>query len=161
MPATDGVVAQVKGDLAAVVGASTVVSLLAPRPVMDLSVSRDWAGYRARWASVPLALVARGTAAGLRAAMEWVAAAAEAGVEAAALVVVADGPWPVPRAVRGRLRLLEGHVGAVVRVPYVTAWRYVDDPLEVGPLPRKVADAVAALDMALDGRQGRRRGWAG
>ncbi|MCK9922002.1 hypothetical protein MXD61_08915 [Frankia sp. AgPm24] len=50
------------------------------------------------------------------------------------------------------------YVDAVVRVPYVPAWRYVDDPLEVAAVPRKVTDALAALDRALDGRQNRRRG---
>ncbi len=107
-------------------------------------------GYRQRWAAVPLVLVARGTAAGVRVALERVGEAAEAKVAVAVLVVVADGPWPAPRAVRRRLRLLDGHVGAVVLVPYVTAWRYVDDPLEVEPIPRNVAGAVAAIEAALD-----------
>ncbi|WP_285223198.1 DUF6668 family protein [Frankia sp. AgPm24] len=164
VPATGGVVARVRGDLVAAAGAaggvgvSTLVGLLSPRPVMDLAVTRDWAGYRARWGAVPLVLVARGTAAGLRAAVDRVGGAVEAGVAVAALVVVADGPWPVPRAVRGRIRLLADYVDAVVRVPYVPAWRYVDDPLEVAAVPRKVTDALAALDRALDGRQNRRRG---
>ncbi len=159
MPVTAGVAAQVRGDLVAVVGAaggvgvSLVAALLSPRPVLDLSVTRDWVGYRRRWPAVPLVLVARGTAAGLRVASERVGEAAEVKVAVAVLVVVADGPWPLPRAVRGRLRLLGDHVGAVVLVPYVTAWRYVDDPLEVGPVPRNVAAAVRAVEAALDGRR--------
>lgn len=46
------------------------------------------------------------------------------------LAVVADAAAPEPGIVRSRIRALSPSVSAVVRLPYVEAWRYVDDPLE-------------------------------
>ena len=128
-------------------GASTVARLL--EPAMDLAWVRDWVDYAARWQRhmVPLVLVARGTAAGTAAATETLAGAVGAGLRPAVLVVVVDGPWPEPRAARARIRLMAGRVGAVVRLPYVPRWRYVEDPL-AEPIPNKIAAAVDAIRAA-------------
>jgi hypothetical protein len=130
-------------------GASTLVRMLAPDPALDLALVRHWADFRRRWHLYPLVLVTRGTAAGAGAAVSAVAAAGAAGARPAVLAVVGDGPWPQPAAARARLRLLGPRVGAVVRIPYVTRWRYLDDPLDDGPLPDRVAAAVAAVRAGL------------
>lgn len=141
------------GELVAVVGChggagtTTLARLL--YPALDLSLVGDWPGFSRRWATYPTLLVARGTAAGTARAMETVAAAGTAGVRPAALVVVGDGPWPTPQAARARLRLMADRVGAVVLMPYVGRWRYLDDPLE-DAVPRKVATVVTQIDAALD-----------
>jgi hypothetical protein len=65
------------------------------------------------------------------------------GTPVAVLVVVGDG-LPEPAEARYRFRLLEGRVGAVVRVPYIPALRVADDPLRA-VLPRRVRRALAEI----------------
>lgn len=64
----------------------------------------------------------------------------------AVLAVVSDG-WPESVTARQRFRLLEPHVGAVIRVPFVFALRMADDPAEV-PLSRWARRAVAQIHAA-------------
>jgi len=72
-------------------------------------------------------VVARGTVAGSRLAIDAAAALQAAGAATIVVAVVADGPWAEPLAVRARLRALSGHV-PVVRVPYIARWRFEDTP---------------------------------
>ena len=120
-------------------GVSTLVRLLAPAAV-DLGAPRDWQ---------PVGVVTGCTVAATGQAVYQVAAAERAGIAPRLLLVVGDG-WPVPRAARARLRLLSARVGRIVRVPYVPAWRYVEQP-DPAHLPRAVELALAAVRAAADG----------
>ena len=95
----------------------------------------------------PVVLVARSTVQGADRAAGSVRATLAAGVVPAAVVVVGDGPWPEPRLTRLRLHLLSGLVPAVVRLPYVIAWRYLDEPVRYPPA--KVRRALDQLCAAL------------
>ncbi|WP_131784468.1 hypothetical protein [Protofrankia symbiont of Coriaria ruscifolia] len=128
-------------------GATTVAVLL--HPAIDIALVTDWPRYAANpgFAGRPLVLVARGTVQAAALAGRMIAAARAAQVHPAGLVVVADGPLPEPRGVTQRLRLLAAHT-PVHRLPYVTRWRYVPDPLH-GEVPAPLAAAVAATRSAL------------
>jgi hypothetical protein len=69
------------------------------------------------------------------------------GGHVAVLAVVGDS-WPEPATARHRFRLLEPHVGAVIRVPFVPALRAADDPAAV-PLPPRARRAVARIRTAV------------
>jgi hypothetical protein len=62
------------------------------------------------------------------------------GVQIAVLAVIGDG-FPEPSEARYRFRVLEGRVGAVLRIPFVPAFRVAADPLSV-TLPRRAARAL-------------------
>ncbi|ONH33429.1 MULTISPECIES: hypothetical protein [Protofrankia] len=128
-------------------GATTVAALL--QPAIDIGVVTDWPRYAANrgFAGRPLVLVARGTVQAVAVAGRVTAAARTAHVHPAGLVVVADGPLPEPRGVTQRLRLLAAHT-PVHRLPYVTRWRYVADPLR-GEVPTPLAAAVTVTRSAL------------
>src|SRR6516164_1361792 len=68
------------------------------------------------------------------------------GGRVAVLAVVSDG-WPEPAAARHRFRLLEAHVGAVIRVPFVFGLRMANNPAEV-PVSRWARRAVAQIKTA-------------
>ncbi|WP_239382024.1 hypothetical protein [Frankia sp. CIT1] len=129
-------------------GATTVATLL--QPAIDIGVVADWPRYAASrgFAGRPLVLVARGTVQAVTVAGRVTAAANAAQVHPAGLVVVADGPLPEPRGVTQRLRLLAAHT-PVHRLPYVTRWRYVTDPLH-GGIPALRAAAATAARSALN-----------
>lgn len=97
----------------------------------------------------PLLLVTHGTAGRTLRAMQLLDRAPKLGLRVTALIVVGDGPWPEPGPVRHRLRVLEGTVPAVIRVPYVPRWRYLDDPLSE-PIPPKVRTALYAIKSLVD-----------
>ena len=128
-------------------GVSTLVRLLAPAAV-DLGAPRDWR-HIANPGWQPVGVVTGCTVAATGQAVYQVAAAERAGIAPRLLLVVGDG-WPVPRAARARLRLLSARVGRIVRVPYVPAWRYVEQP-DPAHLPRAVELALAAVRAAADG----------
>lgn len=90
-------------------------------------------------------VAALGTAYGARLAIER---AAEVAVrtEGVVVAVTADGPWPTPVAVRARLRALEANVLAVVPVPYVARWRFVDSP---DAPPARYLEAVRTIRSAV------------
>lgn len=88
-------------------------------------------------------VVARSTAAGTRHAADTITQLLQAGA-APLVAVVADGPWPEPLAARARIRALSGHV-PVVRVPYITRWRFEDTPSTV---PDRYERAVTRLRAA-------------
>lgn len=48
-----------------------------------------------------------------------------------ALVVVADSSQRQPKTVAARLRMVEPHVAAIVRLPWIAAFREHDDPVEL------------------------------
>ena len=102
-----------------------------------------------------LLLVTRGTPHGTHRASQVLEQARQQGLAPAALAVVGDGPWPEPRLATLRLRMLDGLIPAVVRVPYVSRWRYVSDPLEQ-PLPAKITRAVRDLDALVSTHHSRR-----
>jgi hypothetical protein len=64
------------------------------------------------------------------------------------LAVVSDG-WPEFDAATTRFRLLEPHVSAVVRVPFVAGLRPADDPAAV-MLPVRALRALAEILAAAD-----------
>ncbi|AXK34650.1 hypothetical protein DVA86_20365 [Streptomyces armeniacus] len=127
-------------------GSTTLARLLAPAA---REVQRD----QLHTGDDPLLLVARGTAYGMHWATRGVACAHQniaSGWLAAPplLVLVADSTLREPQTVRARLRLVQDRVRAVVRVPYVPAWRDTDDPLSVPPT-RPLTEALAALRSAV------------
>jgi hypothetical protein len=124
-------------------GVTTLAELL--RPAWDLGVVRrpDPGRGVLRPSGRPVLLVARGT---VPAAGRAVAAArllAEQGVQVAVLAVVGDG-LPEPAEARYRFGVLEGRVGAVIRVPFIPGFRIAANPLSVG-LPRRARRALAAI----------------
>jgi hypothetical protein len=123
-------------------GATTLATWL--QPAWDMGPARPTARPRfpARVAaSRPLIIACRPTAWSARAATAAVAAVTGAGSRVTVLAIVSDG-WPEPPAATARFRLLEPHVQAVVRVPFVPGLRLADDPAGVA-LPRR---AIRALD---------------
>ena len=124
-------------------GVTTLAGLL--RPAWDMGpVRRPAAGAGPlRPAGRPVLLVTRNTVA---AAAQAVAAArllGEQRVPVAVLAVIGDG-LPEPAEARYRFRVLEGRVGAVVRVPFVPAFRIAADPLSIA-LPRRTRRALAEI----------------
>ena len=117
-------------------GATTVAGYLgSAQPSLTGGVGVFDAGTKLPSAIVGPALIvtARGTAAGAAAAQRMIGAVAgSGGTEPLPVVVVvtSDGPWPLPPVVRARLRAMSGRVHAVVRLPYVPRWRFIDLPTE-------------------------------
>lgn len=127
-------------------GATTVARMLPAR-----EVQRDQLAVE----QTPLVLVARSTAYGLHWATRGIAVAhqhIERGWLAAPplLVLVADSTLREPSTVRARVRLVEDRVQAVVRLPYVSAWRDTDDPLTIAR-PKALAEPLDQLRAALTG----------
>jgi hypothetical protein len=90
-----------------------------------------------------LVVACRNTAWSAVQATKAVTAVTGQGGKVAVLAVVSDG-WPEPAAARHRFRLLETHVGAVIRVPFVFGLRMADNPVDV-PLSRWARRAVAQI----------------
>ena len=119
-------------------GVTTLTALL--RPAWDLGVAGRPGRGPLRPACRPVVLVTRNS---VGAAGQAVAAArllGQQGVQIAVLAVIGDG-FPEPSEARYRFRVLEGRVGAVLRIPFVPAFRVAADPLSV-PLPRRAARAL-------------------
>jgi hypothetical protein len=95
-------------------------------------------------------LVARSTAAAAARAVTATGLLAAQGVQVTVLAVIGDG-LPEPAEARYRFRVLDGRVGAVVRVPFIPAFRLAADPLSV-ILPRRARRALAEI-RALAGEQ--------
>ena len=131
-------------------GVTTLAGLL--RPAWDMgAVRRPGPGQRPlRPAGRPVVLVTRNTAAAAARAVTATGLLAEQGVQVTVLAVISDG-LPEPAEARYRFRVLDGRVGAVVRVPFIPAFRLAADPLPV-TLPRRARRAVAEI-RALAGGQ--------
>jgi hypothetical protein len=98
-----------------------------------------------------LVVACRNTAWSASRATIAVAAVTRQGGHVAVLAVVSDG-WPEPEAATARFALLEPHVSAVVRVPFVAGLRPADDPAAVtlpGRALRALAEIVAVADRSL------------
>ena len=131
-------------------GVTTLAGLL--RPAWDMgTVRRTGPGQRPlRPAGRPVVLVARSTAAAAACAVTATGLLAAQGVQVTVLAVIGDG-LPEPTEARYRFRVLDGRVGAVVRVPFIPAFRLAADPLSV-TLPRRAQRALAEI-RALAGEQ--------
>ena len=122
-------------------GTSTLAVLLAP--AWDTGVISGPAAGGLRPGGRPVVLAARNTVAAAGRAVTATGAVARAGAWVAVLVVVSDG-LPEPAEARYRFRVLEGRVGAVVRMPFVPAFRVTADPSR-GDLPRRARQALAEI----------------
>ncbi|MFF7684492.1 DUF6668 family protein [Microbacterium sp. NPDC007973] len=93
----------------------------------------------------PVVIVARSNAAGLRAAQnalrQWAAKLTPSNV--LGLVVMADAPGRMPRALRDLLAVVGGGGPRTWTVPWVDAWR-LDDPT-ASPIPREVQRVIDEL----------------
>jgi hypothetical protein len=124
-------------------GVTTLVGLL--RPAWDMGVVRRPGQGRGplRPAGRPVLLVTRNTVAAAGRAVIATRLLEEQGVPVAVLAVVGDG-LPEPAEARYRFSVLGGRVGAVVRVPFVPAFRIAADPHSVD-LPRRARMALAEI----------------
>ena len=126
-------------------GAGTLTLAALLRPAWDLGAVPvpGGRGGPLRPGSPPVVLVARSTVAAAGRAVDATTALTGPGARIAVLVVVSDG-LPEPAEARYRFRLLEGRIGALVRMPFVPAFRVAASPLHVD-LPRKAARALAEI----------------
>jgi hypothetical protein len=123
-------------------GVSTLAALL--RPAWDIgAVLGPGPGWQLRAAGRPVVLAARSTVGAAGRAVAATTAITGQGTQIAVLVVVSDG-LPEPAEARYRFRVLEGRVGAVVRMPFVPAFRAAGSPLQVD-LPRRARQALAEI----------------
>jgi len=122
-------------------GTSTLAALLAP--AWDMGVVQPALIGGLRPGGRPVVLVARNTVAAAGRAVTAVTAVTGSGLLVAVLAVISDG-LPEPAEARYRFRVLDGRVGAVVRVPFAPALRAAGDPLQVN-LPRRARQALARI----------------
>jgi hypothetical protein len=123
-------------------GTSTLAALLAPAWDMGVIQAAAPAGGL-RPGGRPVVLVTRNTVAAAGRAVTAVTAVTRTGLPVAVLAVISDG-LPEPAEARYRFRVLEGRVGAVVRVPFAAALRAAGSPLQVS-LPRRARRALAQI----------------
>jgi hypothetical protein len=120
---------------------TTLARLL--HPAWDLGVVRR-PDHGPLWpAGRPVLLVTRNTVGAAGRAVAATRLLGEQGVQVTVLVVIGDG-LPEPTEARYRFRVLEGRVGAVLRMPFVAAFRIAADPLSVD-LPRRALRALAEI----------------
>jgi hypothetical protein len=122
---------------------STLAALLGPAWDLGAIKGPGPAGSPLRAAGRPVVLVARNTVAAAGRAVAAATAITGPGTQVAVLVVVSDG-LPEPAEAHYRFRVLEGRVGAVVRMPFVPAFRVAGSPLDVD-LPRRARRALAEI----------------
>lgn len=122
-------------------GVTTLTRLL--RPAWDMGLVRRPDQGPLRPAGRPVLLVTRNTVGAAGRAVAATTLLDEQGVQVAVLAVIGDG-LPEPAEARYRYRILEGRVGAVVRMPFVAAFRIAADPLSVA-LPRRALRALAEI----------------
>jgi hypothetical protein len=120
-------------------GVTTMAALL--RPAWDLGVLRPAGPLRPE--GRPVVLVTRSTAPGAARAVAAVRLLGQQYVRVAVLAVIGDG-LPEPAEARYRFRVLDGRVGAVVRVPFVPTFRVAAGPLAVR-LPRRARRALTEI----------------
>ncbi len=97
-------------------------------------------------------LVARSNAAGLRAAQraaaQWASFSAPEPVQVLGLVVVADAPGRLPRALRELAELVGGGVAHTWFVPWVEAWR-LGEPVSLQTTPVPVLKVLQSIERLL------------
>lgn len=127
-------------------GATTVTRLL-PEPTFDLGPARDTQGEMRLVTphGRPIILTTRFTVPGFVAASAAVTGLREQGLKVDCLVVVPDGAGPEPREAKVRLRMLEGHVGATLRLSFIPALRGMPEPPALADLPRRVSNEISAI----------------
>lgn len=122
-------------------GESTLASL---RPGWSASAGHAWP-RNADGTRTQVVIVARSNAAGLRAAQnalrQWGAGLTPSNV--LGLVVMADAPGRMPRALRDLLAVVGGGGPRTWTVPWVDAWR-LDEPT-ASPIPREVQRVIDEL----------------
>ena len=123
-------------------GTSTLAALLAPAWDMG-TVSGTAPGGGLQPGGRPVVLAVRNTVPAAGRAVGAASALAGGGIRVAVLVVVSDG-LPEPAEARYRFRVLEGRVAAVVRMPFVPAFRVAAHPSLVD-LPRRAQQALAEI----------------
>lgn len=107
----------------------------------------------------PLVLVTRNHVDGSRQATEMVNRLQRFQVIPLVVVVVADGPWPDPPITKVRLRMLEPLVPRIVRIPFVTQWRYHDTDVAPAGIPKKLLRPLADVANTVIAAITRRRPW--
>jgi hypothetical protein len=123
-------------------GVTTLAALL--RPARDAGVIRAPAsGDPLPPCGRPVVLVTRNTVTAAGQAIAATQVITGPAMSVAVLVVVSDG-FPEPPEARYRFRVLEGRVGAVIRMPFVPAFRLAGSPLQVR-LPRRASVALASI----------------
>jgi len=123
-------------------GVSTLAALLSPAWDMG-AVQGGRPSGQLRPSGRPVVLAAGNTVAAAGRAIAATMAITRHGTHVAVLVVVSDG-LPEPAEARYRFRVLEGRVGAVVRMPFVPALRAAGSPLQVD-LPRRAIRTLAEI----------------
>ena len=125
-------------------GVTTLAGLL--RPAWDMgAVRRSGPGQGPlRPAGRPVVLVARSTASAASRAVTATGLLAAQGVQVEQVLAVIGDGLPRPAEARYRFRVLDGRVGAVVRVPFIPAFRLAADPRSVA-LPRRARHALAEI----------------
>jgi hypothetical protein len=99
----------------------------------------------------PLVMVTRGTVPSARQATHAVRAVVGGGGGVALLVVVADGAGPEPKEAAARFRLLEAQLTrGLVRMPFISALRYVDEP-DQADVPKAAGRALQEIRARIDG----------
>lgn len=121
-------------------GVTTLAALL--RPAWDMGAVRAPDQGQLQVAGRPVVLVTHSTVTAAGRAVAAASVLAGHGVPLAVLAVVGDG-LPEPAEARYRFRLLEVRL-AVVRVPFIPAFRIASDPLRVA-LPRRGRRALAEI----------------
>jgi hypothetical protein len=124
-------------------GVTTLAGLL--HPAWDMGMARQPGPGRGllQPAGRPVVLVTHNTVAAAGRATAATSLLSAQGLYVAVLAVIGDG-LPEPAEARYRFRILEGRLGAVVRVPFVPAFRIAADPLSVH-LPRRARRALAEI----------------
>jgi hypothetical protein len=120
-------------------GTSTLAALLGP--AWDAGTIRGPGPLRT--GGRPVVLVAGNRVAAAGRAIAATTAITRQGTPIAVLVVVGDG-LPEPAEARYRFRILQGRVGAVVRLPFIPAFRAAGNPLHVN-LPRRARRPLAEI----------------
>ncbi|MFC4066729.1 DUF6668 family protein [Actinoplanes subglobosus] len=125
------------------------VTTMAKLTGIGVEMGAAWPQVPPDWRLPPVVLVARASAAGMRAAEAVVEQCRRtAGTDVMGLVVVDASPKRPPRIVTERLQLIRGWLPAIWRVGWVETFLAADDPLDVG-VPPDVQTVRHALDRLL------------
>ncbi|KOX13692.1 hypothetical protein [Nocardiopsis sp. NRRL B-16309] len=126
-------------------GASTLAAML-PDPVYDVGplMAPDGRVRGVHAHGRPIVLTSRNTVRSAEAASAAIKGLREQGLEAACLVVVADGVGSEPREARVRFRMLEGHT-TVHRMSYLSLLRTSESVPPLEELPRKSQSEISQV----------------